>query len=124
MIKVGVGGEPPTTSGLNGGDLTSRSAKASRRNGNGKPSFTSANAASNSNGTTVASEFKDKLDSLVESRAPISKEKMHQLVQEAIKSAKHYKHVVYYVESFIKKVSRFLNTFRIIFKIFYKNNSC
>ena len=53
----------------------------------------------------VASEFKARLDALLDTKPSISKEKMNQIVREAVRCAKHYKHVVYYVESFIKKVS-------------------
>lgn len=60
----------------------------------------------------IAGEFKKQLDSiLVDHKShstgvsvTISKEKMNQLVREAIKSHKFYKHIVYYVESFIKNV--------------------
>lgn len=65
-----------------------------KRNGNETAAYTE----------VVAQEFKHKLDALLEGKASISKEKMNQIVDEAIKSVKNYKHVVYYVESFIKKV--------------------
>lgn len=61
-------------------------------------------AAAAGTGGIIANEFKLKLDSLLESKAHLSKDKMTQIVEEAVKAVKYYKHVVYYVESFIKKV--------------------
>ena len=52
----------------------------------------------------VAAEFQRELNSLLDMRPPISKEKMNHIVKEALKEIRHYKHVVYYVESFIKNV--------------------
>ncbi|CAF0714777.1 unnamed protein product [Brachionus calyciflorus] len=50
----------------------------------------------------IASEFHRELYSLLESKPPVSKDKVNQLVKEAIKSHRYYKHVVYYIETFIK----------------------
>lgn len=52
----------------------------------------------------IAVEFQNELNSILETRPPISKEKMNHIVKEALKEIRHYKHVVYYVESFIKNV--------------------
>ena len=52
----------------------------------------------------IAIQFQRELNSLLEIKPPISKEKMGHIVKEAIKEIRHYKHVVYYVESFIKNV--------------------
>lgn len=52
----------------------------------------------------VALEFQRELNSILESKPPVSKAKMNSIVKAAIKSIKHYKHVVYYVENFIKNV--------------------
>ena len=51
-----------------------------------------------------ANEFKRELDALLFSRPPISKEKMSLLVDKAMRAARTYKHVVYFVETFIKNV--------------------
>ena len=53
----------------------------------------------------IAVEFHRELNSLLEMKPPISKDKMNHIVKEALKEIRHYKHVVYYVESFIKNVS-------------------
>jgi len=55
----------------------------------------------------IAVEFYRELNSLLEMKPPISKDKMNHIVKEALKEIRHYKHVVYYVESFIKNVSIF-----------------
>jgi len=57
------------------------------------------------NNSTVGIEFQQLLNSILEQKPPISKEKMGNIVKEAQKSVKHYKHIVYFVEVFIKKVS-------------------
>jgi hypothetical protein len=64
----------------------------------------------------VAIQFQRELNSLLEIKPPISKEKMGHIVKEAIKEIRHYKHVVYYVESFIKNVIYYYYYF-----IFYLN---
>jgi hypothetical protein len=46
--------------------------------------------------------FQKELNSVLHSKLPISKDKMNSIVKEAIKTIRHYKHVVYYVEIFIK----------------------
>lgn len=56
------------------------------------------------NNTKVAVDFQKELNSVLQTRPPISKEKMNQIVNEAIKAIRNYKHVVYYVETFIKNV--------------------
>ena len=55
----------------------------------------------------VATEFHKELNSILKTKPPISKERMSLIVAEAIKAARNYKHVVYYVESFIKNVRAF-----------------
>ena len=106
-VLKGVGGTDavaPSTSSIDPNKSSSSSIKITpktkQRNGNNggvKPS-------TSNGGAIIANEFKAKLDGLLDAKPSISKEKMNQIVQEAIRSAKHYKHVVYYVESFIKKV--------------------
>ena len=59
-----------------------------------------------SSNKNVAVDFQLELNSILEARPPISKEKMNHIVKEALKEIRHYKHVVYYVESFIKNVSQ------------------
>jgi hypothetical protein len=54
----------------------------------------------------VAIEFQNELNSVLKTKPPISKEKMNQIVDEAIKAVRNYKHVVYYVETFIKNVTK------------------
>ena len=61
--------------------------------------------ANNGNNTSIAPEFYHELHSILDTKPPISKEKMNQIVKEALKSHRFYKHVVYYVETFIKNVS-------------------
>ena len=56
------------------------------------------------NDIVIAHEFKNQLDSLLKAKPPITKDKMEQLLKEALKSIRNYKHVVYYVERFIKNV--------------------
>jgi hypothetical protein len=65
--------------------------------------------------TTIAADFKHLLDQILADNhktaaagtsVTVSKEKMNQLVRAAMKSHKSYKHVVYYLESFIKNVNR------------------
>lgn len=58
--------------------------------------------------SNIAVDFQRELSSLLELRPPISKEKMNHIVKEALKEIRHYKHVVYYVESFIKNVNKFI----------------
>ena len=53
----------------------------------------------------VAVEFQQQLNSVLKTKPPISKEKMGLIVKEALKAIRSYKHVVYYVETFIKNVS-------------------
>jgi hypothetical protein len=48
-------------------------------------------------------EFKKELLSIYETRPPVSKTKMAAITQLAIRSAKHYKHVVQIVEKLIAK---------------------
>ncbi len=65
--------------------------------------------ASSSGGTTkeaVALEFQLELNSLTQVQPPVSKEKINQIVRAAIKDIRNYKHVVYFVEDFIKKCPR------------------
>ena len=57
------------------------------------------------NSAKVAVEFQKELNSVLQTKPPISKEKMNKIVSEAIKAVRNYKHVVYYVETFIKNVS-------------------
>jgi hypothetical protein len=52
----------------------------------------------------IAEEFQKELNGIFESKPPISKAKMNSIVKAAVKSVKFYKHVVYYVENFIKNV--------------------
>jgi arginine/serine-rich splicing factor 15 len=54
--------------------------------------------------SNICEEFQKELNSILESKPPISKAKMNSIVKSAIKSVKHYKHVVYFVENFIKNV--------------------
>ena len=61
------------------------------------------------NSAKVAVEFQKELNSVLQTKPPISKEKMNKIVSEAIKAVRNYKHVVYYVETFIKNVKN--NTF-------------
>ncbi len=56
------------------------------------------------NNELVALEFKKELNSLTASLPPVSKEKINQIVRVALKEIRNYKHVVYYVENFIKNV--------------------
>ena len=63
------------------------------------------------NNSTIGIEFQKLLNSILEQKPPISKEKMGSIVKEAQKSVKHYKHIVYFVEVFIKKVSFRFKTF-------------
>ena len=53
----------------------------------------------------VAIEFQKELNSVLKLKPPISKEKLDQVVDEAIKAVRNYKHIVYYIETFIKTVS-------------------
>ncbi|RNA27646.1 splicing arginine serine-rich 15 isoform X1 [Brachionus plicatilis] len=71
----------------------------------------------NPNKMQQASEFYQELNSVLNSKPPISKEKVNKIVREALKSHRHYKHVVYYVENFIKTVTLFLSL------IFFKSLS-
>jgi hypothetical protein len=90
---------PSTSAAAN----TSKSSiKIASKRTNGSSNGVKAAAATNDE---VANEFKARLDALLDTKPSISKEKMNQIVREAVRCAKHYKHVVYYVESFIKKVS-------------------
>jgi hypothetical protein len=57
------------------------------------------------NSDEVAIEFKNLISSLMQTKPPISKDKMDQLTKEAIRSTRNYKHIVYYVETFIKNVT-------------------
>ena len=59
----------------------------------------------------VAIEFQSELNSVLKSKPPISKEKINQIVDEAIKAVRNYKHVVYYVETFIKNVKFYLKPY-------------
>jgi hypothetical protein len=52
----------------------------------------------------IAIEFKTLISSLMQTKPPISKDKMDQITKEAIRSTRNYKHIVYYVETFIKNV--------------------
>ena len=54
----------------------------------------------------VAIEFQKELQSVLKAKPPISKEKINLIVDEAIKAVRNYKHVVYYIETFIKTVSK------------------
>ncbi len=56
------------------------------------------------NNELVALEFKKELNLLTASQPPVSKEKINQIVRIALKEIRNYKHVVYYVETFIKNV--------------------
>ncbi len=56
------------------------------------------------NSEVVAIEFKNLISSLLQAKPPISKDKMDQITKEAIRSTRNYKHIVYYVETFIKNV--------------------
>lgn len=56
------------------------------------------------NSDQIAVEFQNELNSIIHSKPPVSKEKMNQIVKEALRAHRNYKHVVYYVESFIKNV--------------------
>lgn len=58
----------------------------------------------NQNKIQVATEFFEELNSILNSKPPVSKEKVNKIVKEALKSHRYYKHVVYYVENFIKNV--------------------
>ncbi len=62
-------------------------------------------SSSNNTGPTIAIDFKNQLASILETKPPISKDKMGQITQEAIRSVRNYKHIVYYVETFIKNVN-------------------
>lgn len=57
----------------------------------------------------VALEFQLELNSLTHNQPPVSKEKINQIVRAAIKEIRNYKHVVYFVEDFIKKVGSVKN---------------
>ena len=52
----------------------------------------------------VAVQFQLELNSILKTRPPVSKDKMGVIVKEALKAIRSYKHVVYYVETFIKTV--------------------
>ena len=54
--------------------------------------------------SNIAEDFQKELNSILDAKPPISKAKMNSIVKAAIKSVKYYKHVVYYVENFIKNV--------------------
>jgi hypothetical protein len=53
----------------------------------------------------IAIDFQKELNQILESKPPVSKEKINRIVKVALKEIRNYKHVVYYVESFIKNVS-------------------
>lgn len=59
----------------------------------------------NDNNKSIAIEFQNELNTITDNKPPVSKAKMSSIVKEALKSLKNYKHVVYYVETFIKNVS-------------------
>lgn len=69
-------------------------------NSNATTNTASTSGANNSSHHSVAVEFQKELNSVLESKPPISKDKMNQIVTEAIRSHRNYKHVVYYVETF------------------------
>jgi hypothetical protein len=71
----------------------------------------------------VAIEFQSELNSVLKSKPPISKEKINQIVDEAIKAVRNYKHVVYYVETFIKNVKFYLKFYSKKKLFFYLNFS-
>lgn len=52
----------------------------------------------------IALNFQRELNLLTEQQPPISKERINQIVRIALKEIRNYKHVVYYVENFIKNV--------------------
>ena len=52
----------------------------------------------------IAINFQHELNLLTEHQPPISKERINQIVRVALKEIRNYKHVVYYVENFIKNV--------------------
>ena len=54
---------------------------------------------------SVAAGFQRELIALQTQTHSLSREQMNQIVSVAIAEIRHYKHVVYYVESFIKNVS-------------------
>jgi hypothetical protein len=58
-----------------------------------------------SSNPTIAVEFFKELQTVYQTKSPISKEKVSKLVEEATKAVRNYKHVVYYVENFIKHVN-------------------
>lgn len=68
-------------------------------------SRSSENIKKSTNNNTAAEKFRSQLYSLLETKPPISKEKMDQITKEAISSVRNYKHIVYYVETFIKNCS-------------------
>ena len=57
------------------------------------------------NKASIALDFQRELNLIMDSKPPISKEKINQIVRAALKEIRNYKHVVYYVETFIKNVS-------------------
>ena len=101
----------PSTSAA-AANTSKSSIKIASKRTNGSSNGVKAAAATNDEGAAAASEFKARLDALLDTKPSISKEKMNQIVREAVKCAKHYKHVVYYVESFIKKVSLSIYRFK------------
>ena len=66
-----------------------------------------------SSNSKIALDFNKELNSVLHAKPPISKDKITNIVKEAIKAIRNYKHVVYYVEIFIKNVS---------FRLFYRRN--
>lgn len=65
----------------------------------------SSKISNNQNKIQVAIEFYQELNSILNSKPPVSKDKVNKIVREALKSHRYYKHVVYYVENFIKNVN-------------------
>ena len=63
--------------------------------------------ANEDNKANIALDFQRELNLIMDSKPPISKEKINQIVRAALKEIRNYKHVVYYVETFIKNVSFF-----------------
>ncbi len=50
----------------------------------------------------IAEEFQKELNSITDTRPPVSKAKMNSIIKCALKLIKFYKYIVYYVECFIK----------------------
>lgn len=62
-------------------------------------------SASSTNMPSIVVDFYNELYSIQTSKGPVSKHKIARLIAEAVRAVRNYKHIVYYVEGFIKYVS-------------------